>query len=258
MRIGVRRLGYPRRVKATTQAGGQQPRGYDVNLRSGPQMEEYRAIARRLSADGVGQVLDWGCGWGQVSDLLVREGLDVTSFDYRPDAEEGVWPLERYPDLRVHLSRDPRRLPFADGAFEAVLSCGVLEHVQDPDASLEEIRRVLTPGGTLYVYKLPNRASYLEAIAKRAGLYYHGALEHDRVYTLRSALSLLARHDFAVEEYRRMNMLPLTITGSVAARAAPAIWAASRALSAVPGLSLFATNLDLVARAPGASAPTTS
>ena len=53
--------------------------------------------------------------------------------------------------------------------FDAVLSCGVLEHVEDPDASLDEIRRVLQPGGTFYVYKLPNRASYLEAIARRLG-----------------------------------------------------------------------------------------
>ena len=63
----------------------------------------------------------------------------------------------------------------------------MLEHVEDPDASLEEIRRVLVAGGTFYVYKLPNRTSYLEAIARRAGLYYHGELEHDRVYDVRSA-----------------------------------------------------------------------
>jgi SAM-dependent methyltransferase len=242
-------------VEAKENGGGVQPRGTDVNLRSGPQMLEYRAIAERIAADGVARILDWGCGYGQVSDLLVRQGIEVTSFDYRPDAEEGVLALERYPDLKVHVSRDPRRLPFADAAFEAVLSCGVLEHVEDPDASLDEVRRVLIPGGRLYVYKLPNRASYLEAIAKRAGLYYHGALEHDRIYTRRSALALLDRHGFAVEEFRRMNMLPLTVTGSVAARAAEAIWAANRALSAVPGLNLFATNLELVAQAPGGLRP---
>ena len=85
--------------------------------------------------------------------------------------------MERYPaPVGPSRAHDPWRLPFDDGAFDAVLSCGVLEHVEDPDASLEEIRRVLVPGGTFYVYKLPNRTSYLEAIARRAGLYYHGAL----------------------------------------------------------------------------------
>jgi ubiquinone/menaquinone biosynthesis C-methylase UbiE len=221
-----------------------------VNLRSGPQMQEYEAIVHRIRADGPARALDWGCGFGQVSALLHELGIDVTSFDYRPQSPEGIWPLERYPHLQVHLSNDPRRLPFSDAEFDAVLSCGVLEHVEDPDASLEEVRRVLVSGGTFYVYKLPNRASYLEAIAKRAGLYYHGAYTHDRVYTRRSAIGMLSRHNFRIVEVRRMNMLPLTITGGLAQRASKGIWAANQALSAIPGLNLFATNLEIVARTP--------
>lgn len=211
-------------------------------------MLEYDAIVHRIRADAPGRVLDWGCGYGQVSYLLWRAGLNVTSFEYRADAEAEVLSLDRYPELSVHVSPDPRRLPFADGAFDAVLSCGVLEHVEDPDGSLDEIRRVLVPGGTFYVYKLPNRTSYLEAMARRMGLYYHGALENDRIYDRQSAVDLLLRHGFAVEEFRRMNMLPLTITGPLAARAARPIWGANRALSVIPGLNRFATNLELVAR----------
>jgi SAM-dependent methyltransferase len=211
-------------------------------------MREYRAIVRRIRADPPTRILDWGCGYGQVTDLLWQAGMDVTAFDYRPDAQEGVRPLPRYSHLKALISHDPRRLPFADHSFDAVLSCGVLEHVEDPDASLDEIRRVLVPGGTFYVYKLPNRASYLEAIARHAGLYYHGALEHDRVYDVRSAEALLSRHDFVVQEIRLMNMLPLSVTSRLAARAAGTIWAANRALSMVPGLNRLATNIELVAR----------
>ena len=225
-------------------------RSGDVNIRAEPQMREYRAIVHRIAADAPARILDWGCGHGQMTHMLQRAGLDVTAFEYRPAAEQGAEPAERYPDVLVHVSDDPRRLPFDDGAFDAALSCGVLEHVEDPDASLDEIRRVLTPGGIFYVFKLPNRTSYLEAIARRAGLYYHGALEHDRVYSTHSARELLERHGFNIEEIRRKNMLPLTVTGQAATRAARPIWAANRALSAVPGLNLFATNLELVARAP--------
>lgn len=228
-------------------------RGFDVNLRSGPQMREYEAIVARIREDLPGRVLDWGCGFGQVSDLMRRAGLDVTPFDYRPDLEEGVVALERYPDLHVRVTADPRRVPFADDSFDAVLSCGVLEHVEDPDASLQELRRVLVPGGTFYVYKLPNRRSYLEAIARRAGLYYHGSLEHDRLYDVNSARELFGRHGFVVDEARLMNMLPLTLTGAAASRLAGPLWAANRALSRVPGLNRLATNVELVAHAPPAS-----
>lgn len=218
-------------------------------------MREYEAISRRIRADAPRRILDWGCGFGQVSDLLWRAGLEVTSFDYSPAAQDGVVPLDRYPHLAVHLSSDPRRLPFPDGSFDAVLSCGVLEHVEDPDASVDEIRRVLVPRGTFYVYKLPNRASYLEAIARRAGLYYHGAMEHDRLYDRRSAFELMSRHQFAVQEIRMMNMVPLTLTGNLARRVAGAIWIANRALSAIPRVNRFATNIELVARAPAMPPP---
>jgi SAM-dependent methyltransferase len=42
------------------------------------------------------------------------------------------------------------RLPFRDGAFDAVMSFGVLEHVRDPFACAREIARVMKPGATLY------------------------------------------------------------------------------------------------------------
>jgi SAM-dependent methyltransferase len=227
------------------------PRGHDVNLRSAPQQREYEAIASRIAGDQPGRVLDWGCGFGQMSHLLRRAGVEVTAFDYWPDLDApGVQALERFPEIEAHLSPEPVRLPFADDAFDALLSCGVLEHVEHPEESLEELKRVLVPGGIFYVYKLPNRASYLEWIAKRMGLYYHGAYPHDRVYDKRSALALLRGQGFEVLEFRRRNMLPLSLTGAAAAIGAGAIWAGNRALSRVPGVNLLATNLEVVVRAP--------
>jgi 2-polyprenyl-3-methyl-5-hydroxy-6-metoxy-1,4-benzoquinol methylase len=225
-------------------------RGGDINLRSEPQMREYRAIAARVAADRPRTVLDWGCGLGQMSDLLDRAGMDVSSFDYDPDHGESTRPLERYPRLQIRTSTDPVRLPYSDSSFDAVLSCGVLEHVLDPDASLEEIRRVLAPGGMFYVYKLPNRLSYLEAVARRTGLYYHGACEHDKLYDVQQARELLVRHRFDVLQARRMNMLPLSLTGALATRAAGVIWRANELLSEVPVLNLLATNVELITRAP--------
>jgi ubiquinone/menaquinone biosynthesis C-methylase UbiE len=229
-------------------------RGTDVNLESAPQMAEYEAIADRIAADAPGRILDWGCGWGQVTDLLLRRGLDVTPFDFRPEvgAEgEGVRPLARFPHIEAHIAAvDPVALPFADASFDAVLSCGVLEHVADPDGSLREIRRVLRPGGTFYVYKLPNRTSYLEAIARRTGLYYHGKAPNDRVYTVGRAFELLERHGYLIREWRFANVLPLTLPGAFATRHGERIWRANTALARIPVLNRVATNIELIAVAP--------
>jgi SAM-dependent methyltransferase len=170
----------------------------------------------------------------------------VHPFDYRPDEPApGEARLERFPDITCSFSPEPVELPFPNESFDAALSCGVLEHVQDPDASLDELHRVLRPGGRLYVTKLPNRRSYLEWVARRIGLYYHGQLEHDTLWSPEEAGEAAARHGFDVREVRYANMLPLTVDHPLAARLAGPIWAANRLLSRIPGLNRLATNVEL-------------
>jgi SAM-dependent methyltransferase len=221
----------------------------DLNLRSEPQLREYRAIYRRIIRDRPTRILDWGCGHGHAADALQQAGLEVEALEYVPDAPEGTRSsLPYFPNVQALTTRDPVRLPFPDACFDAVLSLGVLEHVPHPDASLAELRRVLKPGGRIYVHKLPNRYSYLEAIARRAGLSHHGEREHDTLWTPASAKEALERHGFSVESVRRANMLPLTLPGRLAGRLAPLIWGLNVALARVPLLNRVATNVELVAR----------
>jgi SAM-dependent methyltransferase len=222
------------------------PRGHDVNLRSGPQMREYEAIADRIASDRPGKVLDWGCGYGQMTALLLRRGVEASAFNYAPDTN-GLQRLDRYPQIEALLSSHPYELPYADGEFDAVLSCGVLEHVEFPEASLSELRRVMRAKGRLYVYKLPNRRSYLEWIARRAGLYYHGMYPHDRIYDQGGAEALLRDAGFEVMESRMANVLPLSVTGVWAWRMAGPIWELNRALGRLPVVNRLATNIEIVA-----------
>ncbi|WP_372790263.1 methyltransferase domain-containing protein [Paraconexibacter sp.] len=233
---------------------------YELNLRSPLTQRSYTELLDLVAAGGHTTVLDWGCGHGQNSDGLHQRGLQVSSFDYRPqrsereaDPESGVKPLPHYPHLEAYIERDdPVALPYDDGTFDAVLSMGVLEHVGDPDGSLEEIKRVLKPGGTLYVFKLPNRFSYTEKIGKHTGSYWHGHLPDDRLYTLRSARELVASHGFGITASWRANMVPLNRTGDRLPALARPLWTLNRVLERVPVLNLVSTNVELVAVAPRA------
>jgi len=222
-----------------------------ARLLAAPQMREYTEIVARLSRDEPELTLDWGCGYGQISSMLVGAGLRIESFEYAgPGSPNAVVSLPLYPEIHAYISSEDLALPYEDSKFDAVLSCGVLEHVRDPGGSLDEIRRVLAPGGILYCFKLPNRHSYTERIAKFMGRHYHGKDKFDTLYTLKSARALFETHGFTVMEARYANMLPLLLTaGWVRATEGP-FWRLNRALSRIPGLRLLATNVELVARAP--------
>jgi SAM-dependent methyltransferase len=57
--------------------------------------------------------------------------------------------LDVAPALSVDVVGDARIMPFSDASMDVVLITQVLEHIPDPIAVIDEIRRVLKPGGTL-------------------------------------------------------------------------------------------------------------
>ena len=222
----------------------------DRNLRARTQGFQYDAIADRIAALKPVSVLDWGAGWGQMTRRIRERGVECEPYDYWPDAPEGVDAHEGFPDVQVRHTQEPVKLPYEDGRFALALSCGVLEHVAEPEASLRELLRVLKPGGRLLIYNLPNRYSYLERIAKHTGRYYHGALEHDRVYTAQTARTIVAGAGFRVDAVRRTNLVPLAVPHPALNRIAVPLWAVNRGLRHVPGLSLIATSVEVDATRP--------
>jgi SAM-dependent methyltransferase len=217
----------------------------DRNLRARTQGFQYDAIADRIAELRPVRVLDWGAGWGQMTRRIRARGVTCEAYDYWPDRPGGVDAHDGFPDVPVRHTTEPVALPYEDGEFTLALSCGVLEHVADPEGSLRELYRVLAPGGRLLIYNLPNRFSYLERIAKHTGRYYHGQLEHDRVYTARTAREIVAGAGFRVDAVRRTNLLPLAVPNATLNRFAVPLWAVNRGLRYVPGLSLTATSVEV-------------
>jgi SAM-dependent methyltransferase len=96
------------------------------------------------------RILDVGCGVGQVIARLTEGGFEAHGVDV---SEPNIARARRVSD-RCQIY-DGRRLPFADGYFASAGALNVLEHVDDPEAFIVELARVVAPGGRV-VLSSPN------------------------------------------------------------------------------------------------------
>jgi len=107
------------------------------------------------------RVLDVACGTGYGLSVLGAEARTVVG----ADADLGSARTARHGTTgapHAVLVSDGAQLPFGDGTFEVVTSFETLEHLCDRDSFLDEIRRVLAPGGVL-ILSTPN-ALYTEPV----------------------------------------------------------------------------------------------
>lgn len=141
-----------------------------------------------LAPELTGRLLDVGCGTKPYRVLFTVDayvGLDIDS-----DAS-------RQRGVADHLY-DGKTFPFGDGSFDAVLCNEVLEHVFNPDRFLEEIARVLKPGGKLLL---------------TAPFVWD---EHEQPYDYARYSSfglraLLARQRLEIVQYKKLGADPSTI-----------------------------------------------
>lgn len=99
-------------------------------------------------AIGTRKILDAGCGTGGQLEQLQRYG-QVTSFDFEPLAVDYFAKRQRG---RI-LVASTDAIPFADSSFDLVTSFDVICQLPSPNdqTALNELARVLKPGGMLYV-----------------------------------------------------------------------------------------------------------
>jgi ubiquinone/menaquinone biosynthesis C-methylase UbiE len=145
-------------------------------------------------------LLEVGCGMGTDLVQFARGGARVTGVDYTPRSVEiSRQRFEVYGLEGRFLVGDAEALPFCDDSFDVVYSNGVLHHTPNVQAAIDEIFRVLRPGGLVRVMLYHRRSLYYWFVI----LLRHGIVQGELARS--TAEEIMSRH----VEYSETGAQPL-------------------------------------------------
>ena len=167
-------------------------------------------IAEHYRFPAGASVLELGCGTGsmwQGQDTLIRSCSRLVL----SDLSEGMLStareaLKHYQAAEFRIV-DIQKIPFPDSSFDAVLAHMMLYHVPDLRKGLEEVRRVLKPGGTFYCATYGEHG-IMEYIGSLFGLPENDTVSH--AFTLQNGAAQLLEHFSDVQRFDYPDSLAVT------------------------------------------------
>ena len=159
----------------------------------------------RLPIEPGTRLLDLGCGAGRHAFEAARRGAEVVALDTDHGELERVRAVAaamaetaeiQAPASIISAAGDATRMPFPDGSFDLVIAAEVLEHIPADQSAMNEISRMLRPGGIAAVTVpawLPERVCW--ALSDD---YHNVPGGHVRIFTRRELETKLQRSGLIV------------------------------------------------------------
>ena len=113
-----------------------------------PKLRDRHKLAFDWIPNGCPRVLDGGCAYGSGTAPLAAKAIEVFGCDPNPDLIAQA--KTSHPSIRFDLC-PLEKTPYPDEFFSAITLTDVLEHVADEKSTLDELFRILKPGGVLII-----------------------------------------------------------------------------------------------------------
>jgi 2-polyprenyl-3-methyl-5-hydroxy-6-metoxy-1,4-benzoquinol methylase len=161
------------------------------------------------------RVLDVGCYDGTIGEVLAKNNNDVYGVEISIKAIKQA----KLKNIEVCIVDIDRGLPFCNDVFDVVFAGEIIEHVLDVDFFLDEIKRVLAPGGYL-VLTTPNLASLGRRMLLLLGkspfidVSLSGGAGHVRYFVKDSLVNLLKNHGFELDSCTS-DVVNFNMTGTI-------------------------------------------
>ncbi len=135
-------------------------------------------------------VLEAGCGAGRFTEVLLKKGATLVSSDLSSAVEVNI---ENFPlsDNHLVIQADINDMPYADNTFDVVVCLGVIQHTTDTEKTIEDLYKLVKPGGTLVIdhYHF-NKSNYF----RLAPLYRIGLRKKTADYTIPYTQKLIKQY----------------------------------------------------------------
>jgi SAM-dependent methyltransferase len=149
----------------------------------------------RKHLDGVrpGRAIDVGAAGGGNTRLLRDLGWQAVALEYSPAGAA----IARQRDVEV-VRADAHRLPIASNTADLVVAFDIIEHLENDDLAVSELRRITAPGGKLLLAVPADPTLWSE---------HDVAVGHLRRYTRETLTGVLARAGYRLDDLRSWNVL---------------------------------------------------
>ena len=134
------------------------------------------------------RTIEIGAGLGEQLQFEDLSRQDYTCVELRTEMAATL--RERFPNVQTIVGDCQQRLPFDDGHFDRAVAVHVLEHLPDLPGALDELRRLVRPGGTLgivipcdpgWVYGLGRRLTVQRQFERRYGMPYEVFVRREHI-----------------------------------------------------------------------------
>lgn len=171
-----------------------------LNLRKSLRIEIMLDIINSGSLENK-NILDIGCYDGTFLSLI--ENKDINLFGIEASDYAAKEAMKKGINVKQFFFDDKTKIPFDDNFFDIIVAGEIIEHIYDTDFFLEEIKRLLKPGGRLII-STPNIASLGRRLFLLAGKNpiieispnESDSSGHIRYFTFKTLAYLLNKHNF--------------------------------------------------------------
>lgn len=148
-------------------------------------------------------VLDLGCGMGQSaikSAKLVKRVIAVDIDKNLIELAKKSTHLLSIKSVTFEMVNLEEKLKYENNSFDKVIFLDVLEHLNNRDQILREIKRILKPKGLLFI-SVPNSQTSWKSLQRSVGVCSFSDPDHKTEFSERQIKALLERHRFRIEHF---------------------------------------------------------